>query len=36
VRREAKELRDSLDAALARRMSDVERILDEYAVPRAP
>jgi mxaJ protein len=35
VRRDAKALRDELDAALARRVSDVERILDEYAVPRA-
>ena len=36
VRRDAKELRDALDAALARRMSTVERILDDYAVPRTP
>ena len=34
VRRDARELRDALDAALARRKRDVERILDEYAVPR--
>jgi len=34
VRRDAQELRDALDAALARRRSEVERILDEYAVPR--
>jgi len=34
VRRDASDLRDALDAALARRMQDVERILDEYAVPR--
>jgi mxaJ protein len=34
VRRDARELRDALDAVLARRRSDVERILDEYAVPR--
>jgi len=34
VRGDARELRDALDAALARRMPDVERILDEYAVPR--
>ena len=34
VRRDAKDLRDQLDAALARRMGDVERILDQYAVPR--
>ena len=34
VRRDAPELRDRLDAALARRMAEVERILDEYAVPR--
>jgi len=34
VRRDASELRDALDAALARRKADVERILDEYAVPR--
>jgi len=34
VRRDAREWRDALDAALARRMPDVERILDEYAVPR--
>jgi mxaJ protein len=34
VRRDARELRDALDAALERRMHDVERILDEYAVPR--
>ena len=34
VRGDARDLRDALDAALARRMQDVERILDEYAVPR--
>jgi quinoprotein dehydrogenase-associated probable ABC transporter substrate-binding protein len=34
VRRDAPELRDRLDAALARRQREVERILDEYAVPR--
>jgi len=34
VRRDATALRDALDAALARRMGDVGRILDEYAVPR--
>jgi quinoprotein dehydrogenase-associated probable ABC transporter substrate-binding protein len=34
VRRDARELRAALDAALARRMQDVQRILDEYAVPR--
>ena len=34
VRKDAKELRDALDAALARRRSDIEQILDDYAVPR--
>ena len=34
VRRGAAELRERLDAALGRIMPDVERILDEYAVPR--
>ena len=34
VRRDAPELRDRLDAALARHRSDVERILDDFAVPR--
>src|SRR4051812_49325315 len=34
VRRDAKELRDALDAALARRTGEVVRILDQYAVPR--
>jgi len=35
MRRDAAELRERLDAALARRHAEVERILDEYAVPRA-
>ena len=35
VRRDAAELRERLDAALARRHAEVERILDEYAVPRS-
>jgi mxaJ protein len=34
VRRDARDLRDALDAALARREAEVQRILDEYAVPR--
>jgi len=36
VRRDAPELRDSLDAALERRRADVTRILDVYRVPRVP
>jgi mxaJ protein len=34
VRRDARELRDALDGALERRKNEIERILDEYAVPR--
>ena len=34
VRPDARELRDALDAALARREVEVARILDEYGVPR--
>jgi mxaJ protein len=34
VARHAPELRDDIDAALRRRRADVERLLDEYGVPR--
>jgi mxaJ protein len=36
VKKGAGALRDELDAALERRMADVEAILDEYSVPRVP
>ena len=36
VRRGDKELRDAIDAALARRAGEIERLLDAYGVPRAP
>lgn len=34
VKRGNRELRDQLDAALARRKSEIDAVLDEYAVPR--
>jgi mxaJ protein len=34
VRKRDKELRDELNAVLARRKSDIEKILDDYGVPR--
>ncbi|HWI38481.1 MAG TPA: quinoprotein dehydrogenase-associated putative ABC transporter substrate-binding protein, partial [Burkholderiales bacterium] len=34
VKRGNRELRDRLDAALARRKTEVEAVLDEFAVPR--
>jgi mxaJ protein len=36
VRKDDGNLRDELDAALARRRDDIGRILDAYGVPRAP
>jgi mxaJ protein len=36
VRKNGKELREEIDAVLARRHEDVIRILDEYGVPRVP
>ena len=36
VRKGDVQLRDRIDAALRRRRADVERILDEYGVPRVP
>ena len=35
VKRGNTDLRDRLDAALAKRKADIDRILDEYSVPRA-
>jgi mxaJ protein len=35
VRKQDRELRDKLNAALSRRRDDIERILDDYGVPRA-
>jgi len=36
VRKGNKELRDEIDAVLARKRAEIERILDEYGVPRVP
>src|SRR3954466_12259040 len=36
VKRGNNQLRDRLDAAIARRKSDIDAVLDEYAVPRVP
>jgi quinoprotein dehydrogenase-associated probable ABC transporter substrate-binding protein len=36
VRKDGKELRDEIDAILARRHEDVTRILDDFGVPRVP
>jgi len=36
VKRGNKALRDEIDQALVRRKADIDKILDEYNVPRAP
>ena len=36
VKKGNRELRDEIDAILERRRADIERILDEYAIPRLP
>ena len=34
VRRGDRDLRDEIDAALKRRKADIDRVLDDYGVPR--